>query len=273
MTDLTLTMKYRPNQRVDMSPITCDKLAGLELAEIAAIELQNGKRKLRVDELFSISGSDVEKIHINNSFSKLDYIGHGLDGGSIRVTGDVGAYLAMNMRAGEITVSGNVGIYAACQMKNGFLQIMGDVGDFLGGALPGNKKGIQGGTVLIKGSAGDRVGDHMRRGMILIEGGTGDYCGARMTAGTIAVMGETGRNIGYGMRRGTLLLWQQPKVPVTFGDCGTHTFSFLPMLFKAMAQFDSKFSDSSQHFNRVHRYGGDIAGIGRGEILVRVGNA
>ena len=71
MTDLTLTMKYRPNQRVDMSPITCDKLAGLELAEIAAIELQNGKRKLRVDELFSISGSDVGKIHINNSFYKL----------------------------------------------------------------------------------------------------------------------------------------------------------------------------------------------------------
>ena len=68
MTDLTLTMKYRPNQRVDMSPITCDKLAGLELAEIAAIELQNGKRKIRVDDLFSLTGSDVCNIHIENSF-------------------------------------------------------------------------------------------------------------------------------------------------------------------------------------------------------------
>ena len=273
MTDLTLTMKYRPNQRVDMSPITCDKLAGLELADIAAIELQNGKRKLRVDELFSISGSDVWNIHIDNSFAKLDYIGHGLEGGKIRVTGDVGAYLAMEMRSGEVMVSGDAGIYAACQMKNGLLHVIGNVGDFLAGALSGNKKGLQGGTVIISGNAGDRVGDHMRRGMIMIEGNAGDYCGARMTAGTIAVMGETGRNIGYGMRRGTLLLWQQPKVPATFGDCGTHTFSFLPMLFDAMSKFDSKFSDSSKHFNRVHRYGGDIAEMGRGEILVQVENA
>lgn len=270
MTDLTLTMKYRPTQRVDMSPITCDKLDGLELAEIAAIELQNGKRKIRVDELFALSGSDVWNIHIDNSFSKLDYIGHQLDGGKIRVTGDVGAYLAMEMRSGQVVVSGNTGIYAACQMKNGLLQVVGDVGDFLASALAGNKKGLQGGTVIVRGNAGDRVGDHMRRGMVLIEGDVGDYCGSRMIAGTIAVMGKAGLNIGYGMRRGTLLLWQKPKVPATFGDCGTHTFSFLPMLFGAMSKFESKFSDSSKHFNRVHRYGGDIAEIGQGEILVRV---
>jgi formylmethanofuran dehydrogenase subunit C len=270
MSALTLTLKSHPAQRVDMSPLTCNKLKDLTLAEIAAITLQNGKAKVRVDELFTISGEDTQNMLIKNSFEKLDFIGKELEGGTMTVEGDVGAYCAIGMKTGAITVNGNAGIFAACEMKKGFLTINGNAGDFLGGALPGNKMGMKGGTVLVKGNAGERVGDHLRRGVILIEGNAGDYCGSRMTAGTIAVMGQVGNHLGYAMRRGTLLLWNQPKIPATFNDCGTHTLAFLPLLFASFKSLNSKFADSAAAFNRVQRFGGDMAEMGRGEVLIKI---
>jgi formylmethanofuran dehydrogenase subunit C len=270
MSALTFTLKTRPNQRVDMSPLVCQKLENLEPAEIAAIKLHCGKRKLRVDELFTISGFDAKHIKIKNSFGKLDYIGKDLDGGIIHIEGDVGAYCGMGMKKGIITVLGDTGLYAGCEMKKGLLEISGNTGDFLGGALPGNKMGMKGGLILVKGNAGDRVGDHLRRGTILIEGSVGDYCGSRMIAGTIAVMGFTGKFLGHSMRRGTVLLWNSPKLSASFNDCGSHTLAFLPMLFKSFAELDSPFADSENAFNRVQRFAGDMAEIGRGEILVKL---
>ena len=99
---LTFELKYRPDQRVDMSPLVCHLLKDLELPEIAALTLQSGKCKLRVDELFTITGSDAQTIVIKNSFAKLDFIGKELQGGSITVEGDAGAYLGFGMKSGEI---------------------------------------------------------------------------------------------------------------------------------------------------------------------------
>lgn len=270
MSALTFTMKHRLDQRVDMSPLVCNKLEGMMPSEIAAIELQNGKRKVRVDELFRIKGSDTQNIVIEGSFAKLDFIGKHLDGGTITIYGDVGAYLGQEMKEGKIKVDGNTGIYAACEMNNGYIEIKGNTGDFLAAALPGNKQGMKGGTVLVKGNAGERAGDHMRRGTLLIEGDAGDYCGSRMVAGTIAVMGQTGRNLGYAMRRGTLLLWNQPQLSATFNDCGSHTLSFLPILFASFLKLNSKFANDSVAFNRVQRYAGDMSELGRGEVLVKI---
>ena len=272
MSALTFTLKIRPDQRVDMSPLVCHALENLEPTEIAAIKLHCGKRKVRVDELFTISGFDAKHILIKNSFAKLDYIGKDLDGGMIYVEGDAGAYCGMGMKKGAIKVFGNAGIYAGCEMKKGQLEIEGNVGDFLGGALAGNKMGLKGGLILVKGNAGDRVGDHLRRGTILIEGNAGDYCGSRMIAGTIAVMGYTGKFLGHGMRRGTILLWHEPKLSASFNDCGSHTLAFLPMLFNSFSQLDSPFANNENAFNRVQRYAGDMSEIGRGEILVRIVN-
>lgn len=270
MSALIFTLKHSPDQRVDMSPLVCHLLKELTVSEIAALMLQSGKRKLRVDELFTIEGSDAQNIVIKNSVDKLDFIGKELEGGCISVAGDAGAYLGFGMKTGEIKVSGNAGFYAACEMKKGYLEVSGNAGDFLGAALPGNKMGMKGGTVLVKGNVGERAGDHMRRGNILIEGNAGDYCGSRMTAGTIAVMGQTGRYLGYAMRRGTLLLWNQPQIAASFNDCGAHTLAFLPILFASFKSLNSRFADTSSAFSRVRRYAGDMSEMGRGEVLVRL---
>ncbi len=267
---LTLILKAEPRQRVDLSPLS--EAAKLRRTEIAALKLWSGRKAYRVDELFEIEGEEASKLVIRNATAKLDYIGKDAADMDILVEGDAGAYLGMGLRSGQIRVTGNAGVFAACEMRGGTLQIDGNAGDFLGAALPGNKRGMRGGTVLVKGDAGDRVGDEMRRGIILVEGSVGDYCASRMIAGTIAVMGETGGFLGYGLRRGTVLLWRKPaSILPTFGDCGVHTLSYLPLWFAALRDLDSRFAAPDAAFDRVHRYGGDLASVGRGEILIRAG--
>ncbi len=269
MSALTFTLRQRVQQRVDMSPLVCQKLEGMAPSEIGAITLQSGKRRIRVDALFNLSGSDTRHIVIRNSYRKLDNIGKELDGGTITVEGSAGAYLGFGMKSGNITVSNNANIYAACEMQGGFIQIEGNAGDFLGAALAGNKQGMKGGMVLVKGDVGERAGDHMRRGMILVEGNAGAYCGARMIAGTIAVMGQVGDYAGFAMRRGTLLFWHEPRLMPTFNDCGVHSMSFLPLLFASFRKLDSKFADAAMAFNTARRYAGDMAITGHGEILLK----
>lgn len=271
MSAFTFTLKNPPAQRVDCSPLTADKLGDKSAADIAALTLVVGNQKVRVDELFELSGDDLAEIRIDKATDKLDHIGHGMSTGTITVNGDAGAYLGQFMSGGTITVNGNTHIYTACEMKGGQIKVNGNAGDFVGAARIGYKNGMTGGTVIITGNSGARTGDHMRRGMILIEGNAGDYCGSRMVSGTIAVLGQVGRHLGYAMKRGTLLLQQPPAhgLAGNFNDCGSHTLAFLPLMFASFKKLDSEFA-RVEPFSRVQRYAGDLAGIGMGEILVKI---
>jgi len=271
MSALTFTLNTTAKQRIDCSPLTPDLLAEQSLTDIAAIELVIGNATERVDSLFNLSGDDASEIQFVNSTDKLDFIGHNMTTGSITVKGNVGAYLGIFLDGGQIEVTGNTDVYTACEMKSGQIKINGNAGDFIGGARPGRRNGMTGGTVIITGNTGARTGDHMRRGMILIEGNAGDYCAARMISGTIAVLGDVGSHLGLGMKRGTVLLNQMPSQGITanFNDCGAHTLAFLPLLITSFRQLDSKFA-TIDTYSRIQRYAGDLAGIGMGEILVKI---
>lgn len=271
MSPLTFTLNESLVQRLDCSPLTPDNLNDKSLDAIAAIELVTGNRRVRVDSVFTISGNDATTIRFEKSCEKLDFIGHSMTMGSVFINGNVGAYLGIFMNGGMLEVVGNSDIYTACEMKSGQITVNGNSGDFVGGARPGQKNGMVGGTVIIRGNAADRVGDHMRRGMILIEGNAGDYCGSRMISGTIAILGQVGEHLGYAMKRGTILLMQPPQhgMSASFNDCGSHSLSFLPLLLASFSTLDSRFATLGI-FSRVQRYAGDLAGIGMGEILVKI---
>jgi formylmethanofuran dehydrogenase subunit C len=266
MSALTFTLKIQPRQRIDLSPLTPDNLAGKPAADIAAIELYSGKQKLRVDTVFDIAGDDASNIVIKSSCNKLDFIGRGMKTGRITIQGDVGSYLGFQMRNGTIVLHGDADAFAASELAGGLIHIHGNVGDFLAAAIVGNKKGMKGGTVIVTGNAGERVGDQMRRGLLLIEGNVGSYCASRMLAGTIGVLGTVGEYVGYGMRRGTLLLTKTPVLHATIHDCGSHTLPFLSLMFKSFGSLPTKFAKIEK--NRVQRYAGDLANDGKGEILV-----
>ncbi|RME32544.1 MAG: formylmethanofuran dehydrogenase subunit C [Gammaproteobacteria bacterium] len=270
MSALTFHLKHVPEQRLDMSPLVCQNLRGRTADEIRSMTLDCGGSRVPVGELFDLSGSDCEDIVIEKACDRMDCVGRGLDGGRITVHGDVGAYAGMQMRRGEIVVRGSAGVLAGCEMGGGTLRIRGDCGDYLGGARSGNRRGMRGGTILVRGSVGVRAGDQMRRGKILIEGDAGDYLGSRMIAGTIAVMGRTGRHVGYAMARGTILLWRKTTIGANFANCGSHTATFLALLFASLRGYESRLADPDHEFHRVQRYAGDLARGGLGEILIRL---
>ncbi|MGH8728967.1 MAG: formylmethanofuran dehydrogenase subunit C [Burkholderiales bacterium] len=268
MSAVTLALTAAPEQRVDCSPLIPEKLAGKNLSEIGAIELQVGNRKLRVGELFSVSGNAGSQILFKNTSDKLDYIGARMSKGEIAIEGDAGSYLGLGMQSGTIAVKGNCGIFAGAEISGGRIHVEGNCGDFAGGALPGNRRGMAGGIVIIGGDAGDRAGDQMRRGALLIEGNAGDFCASRMIAGTIAVLGKVGDNAGFAMQRGTLMLASPPRnLLPTFSDCGSHNLGFLPLLIRSWRELPGRFAEL-EIGQRVRRYMGDLATLGQGEILI-----
>jgi len=268
MSTLRLTLREAPAQRVDLSPLIPDRLAGKAAGDIAAMELPCGNRRLRVDDLFAVSGTFAREIEFADTSGKLDRIGAGMSHGRITVRGHAGAYVGAEMRGGIIEVHGSVGAYAACKMQGGLLHITRDAGDFLGAGLPGDRRGMRGGTVVVGRNAGARAGDRMRRGMVLIEGNAGDYCGSRMLAGTIAVAGGVGAFPGMAMRRGTLLLEHPPELSATFQDCGENAHAFLTLLARSWRGLPGRFGALPEGRVRARRYMGDLANDGRGEILV-----
>ncbi len=269
MTTMIFTLKSQPEFPVDISAMVPDKLAGKTRAQIGAIKLFNGKRKVALSTLFSISGQDPENIRIQRSCQKLTHIGHGMRRGKIQVRGDCGDFLGKDMSGGELNVTGSAGAWTASGMSGGLIEISGNVADYLAANFSGEQHGMSDGTVIVCGNAGDRVGERMRRGMIVIKGQTGEYCANRMLAGTIIVLGKTGAYLGYGMKRGTIVLTKKPRhIIATFRHCGLLKIEFLRLLFKQMALSNKQFAFFRNFGPEAIRYAGDVSCAGKGEILI-----
>lgn len=270
MSALVFSLRTAPAQRVDAGALNPTALAGQTVADIAAINLQVGKRTLRVDELFELSGEDTADIVFRGDCGRIERIGAGMKSGRVTVEGNAGAYLGQGLLGGTIVVSGNAGAYCATGMKGGRIEVAGDVAEFAGGAIPGEMKGMAGGLLLVGGNAGERLGDRMRRGQILVSGNAGAYCGARMIAGTIAVAGTVGAYPAYLMKRGTLILNALPEQMLPgVVDCGPHRLGFLSLLYASWKGLPGPFGALDASACTVRRYMGDMGVSGRGELLVR----
>ena len=244
MTALVLTLRKPVPFDLDVSAVTPDRLAGVEVKTVAL----PGKRRL--GDLFDIDGTDTQDIIIRNPGEHLTHVGAG-------------------MREGVITVEGNCGAYAGLGMRGGTLVIKGNAGDFAGAAATGGRQGMRGGIIAIHGNAGDRAGERMRRGLMLIGGDAGAYCGANMLAGTIVVSGRVGTMPGFLLKRGSLLLGHAPEpLPATFQDSGTHSLLFLTLLEKQLKREAERLGRFLPLARTVRRYSGDMACGGTGEMLV-----
>jgi formylmethanofuran dehydrogenase subunit C len=263
---LVLTLRGRPDQRLDLAPLVPHRLAGLTAAEIEQIELQTTRRRVVVGDVFRLRIGEATHIRIEGACDRLDRIGHEMTGGEIIVDGDIGARAGRLMTDGRLTIHGSVGPWAASGMKGGAIEIFGEAGDRLGGPDAGEIAGMRGGIVLVHGRVGERAGDRMRRGTIVVEGSAGAYAGSRMIAGTLVVVGHTGPLPGYLMRRGTIVLGEGSDVlSPTFIDCGAHDL----VAARLMAGFIGEYSArAAKLFNRpLRRFAGDMAVLGKGEIF------
>ncbi len=269
MSTLVFSLKSKPTFTLDMSSITPSVLEGLTLAKIKKLKLVYGKETVTVDSLFNVKGKYNDSIVIENSCNKLICVGKGLSKGTITVNGDVGDLLGQSMTKGSIQVNGNAGSWIGNKMSGGRIDILGNAGDFIGAGLPGDAFGMNKGLINIHGNAGDRVGDRMRRGIIIISGSAGDFCGSRMHAGTIIARSKVGKYPGSGMRRGTIILDRKPAhIAATFKSCGILKMQFLRLFFTQLAAMDKEFETFNKLGPTAHRYSGDLARNGKGELLI-----
>lgn len=269
MKPMIFTLRKRPTTRLDLSPLTPDKLNGLNINAIRAIKLECGGTKVALRDLFEISGEDTENLHFRRSAKIFTKLGHEMSRGKIEVRGHAGDFLGQGIKGGEISVRGDVGDWLGNAMSGGHIDISGDAGNFIGSALPGDGHGMSNGLITVWGNAGDRVGDTMRRGIICIKGDSGNYAGSRMIAGTIILLGKTGLHTGYGMKRGTIILAKKPQaLPPSFQSCGPLKMEFLRLLFKQISMLGRRFTFFRNFGPEVERYAGDIACDGKGEIFI-----
>lgn len=267
MKPLVLTLRQRPEQRLDLSPLVPDRLAGKTAGEIERIEVQTTRRRVTVGEIFRLKMGDAEQIRIEGGCDRLDHVGQAMTGGEMVVEGDVGVQAGRSMAGGRLTVRGNAGPYAASGMKGGVLEILGAAGDFLGGPLAGEMAGIRGGIVVVHGRAGARAGDRMRRGTIVIEGEAGAYPGSRMIAGTLIVGREAGALPGFLMKRGTIVLGEGASaLSPTFVDSGWHELLAMRLLAGLIEPYSKRAATLLRR--PLRRLAGDMAVPGKGELLV-----
>ena len=267
MTPLVLTLRDRPGQRLDLSPLVPHLLADRSADEIARIELQTTRARLTVGDVFRLRMGDARHIRIEGACDRLDQVGAGMSAGAIDVAGDVGIQAGRLMTGGRLTISGNAGPWAASGMRGGEIEIAGSAGDRVGGPLAGEIAGMRGGLVIVRGNVGARAADRLRRGMIVVEGGAGEYAGSRMIAGTLIVARKVGALPGYLMKRGTIILGKGSQaLSPTFADCGVHRL----VAMRLVAGYLKPYSGSATALLRrpLRRFAGDMAVLGNGEIFV-----
>jgi len=266
VTALVFTLRQAPAQRLDLSPLLPNLLAGKSESDIAAIELQTTRERACVGDVFRVRTGDPAQIRFEGGSERFDCLGRGMSAGEIRVEGDVGVQPGRLMSGGRLTIAGNAGPWAGSDMKGGSIEIAGNAGDRLGGPLAGETAGMRGGVVVVRGDAGARAGDRMRRGMIVIEGTAGSHAGSRMIAGTLILRGRAGPLPGYLMARGTIVMAGGCNtISPTFADCGVHEFVSNSL----MAGFVKPYSPTAAALLQRpwRRLLGDMAAIGKGEIF------
>jgi formylmethanofuran dehydrogenase subunit C len=264
---LVLTLREPPEQRLDLSPLVPDRLAGMSAAEIEKIELQTTRVRLTVGDAFRLCMGDAQHIRIENACQRLDRIGTGMSGGEIEVIGDAGTRAGRLMTGGRLTIRGNAGHWAASGMSGGTIEIVGSAGDRLGGPVAGEVAGMRGGIVVVRGGTGTGAGDRLRRGTIIIEGSAGEYAGSRMIAGTLIVRRKVGVLPGYLMRRGTIVLGEgATMLSPTFADCGMHELVATRLMARFLKPYSGRTADLLN--SPLRRFAGDMAVLGKGEIFV-----
>lgn len=264
---IALTLKEQPSVPLEAEVLSPDVTASLAHDAIRALPVFLGKRQCRLDDFFQVDGAASEELEIRGDAAKVKWIGRGMSRGRITIRGNAGMHLGASMRGGTIEVTGNASDWVGAEMTEGLIRVHGNAGGQVGAAYRGSSTGMKGGTILIGGSAGLEVGMRMRRGIIAIGGLVRDFTGLQMKGGTIVLLGGAELRTGAWMVRGTIVsLTPIPLLPTFSFACAYHP-TFLRLYARHLRQFGVAVPVERKE-GVYHRYTGDKAVPGKGEILV-----
>ncbi len=267
MSGLTFRLTSAPGERLNVSRLTPNQLASMPLAEVLKLNIGATSSALKVGDVFAVSGKPGDSVRFEGATGRLDFVGADLDHGTVIVDGDVGVSAGRNMRGGRLDVRGDAGALLGSGISGGGIFVKGSAGGQVGGVTAGDKFGMTGGIIVIEGHAGDRVGDRMRRGTIYIRGKCGSFAGSRMVGGTIWTELGFGTEPGLLLRRGTLIGPSVERMLPTFADTGRHDLVILRILSRYMTGVLGSLAPQPLS-GTVRKYAGDLATIGKGEILL-----
>ena len=246
---LRAELKEPLQQRVDFSEVLLPGWTNLPAGEMALrpVELEQDGR-VPLGDLFNIAGSP---------------------GGTIRFIGDLTRVdrLAAGLSQGVVLVEGNVGNEPGLAMTGGVVDISGSSGARAGAAASEYKRGMSGGELIVRGSVGPEAGASMRRGTLVIGGRAGERAGLGMIAGNIIVFGAAGIEAGLWSKRGSVVALGQITPPGTYAyACTYHPIHLRVMLIRLQSVYRFKVG-KKQITGLYRRYSGDMAELGKGEIL------
>jgi len=235
--------------RADLGEILSTGWTSLKAAELARRPVRaEGPEPLKLGDLFDVSGDPGGRLRFEGDLALADRVGAGLS-------------------EGEVIVEGNVGAEAGVGMTGGSLEIRGDAGPRAGAAAPEARRGMTGGELIVHGSAGPEAGALMRRGLIAIAGGAGSHAGASMIAGTVLVFGGIGAAAGLWSKRGSIVALGPVTVPPTYRYACTYQPVHLCLILTRLRTRYALPVEERYVTGFYRRYSGDLADLGKGEIL------
>ena len=267
---VTLVLKTPPPVPLEAELLTPDAIAERSRADIRALPVNLGKRRMRLDDFFDVDGERSDEIEIRGDASRVKWIGRGMTRGRMLIRGNGGMHLGSGMTGGAITVTGNVSDWLGAEMKGGTIRVQGNAGGQVGAAYRGSLNGMSDGTIVVQGSAGLEVGMRMKRGLIVVGGRVRDFAGLQMKGGTIVLAGGAERRTGAWMIRGTIVALSPISLLPSFAYACTYNPTFLNLYAKHIATLGWTIPFDARE-GGYRRYTGDTCVPGKGEILVWTG--
>jgi formylmethanofuran dehydrogenase subunit C len=246
---LEATLKNRLRQRADFSEVLAPPWTMLTAGDLAQrmVHLERDGR-VQVGDLFELGGEPNGRIRFTGDLDLADRLAAGLSEGEVRVEGSVGREAGLGMAGGALVINGNAGPRA-------------------GAAPAGFKRGMTGGELIVRGSAGPEAGAAMRRGLLAIGREAGSGTGLGMIAGTVVVCGPAGPDTGLWSKRGSVVALGPIAPPITYVYACTYQPVHLRLVL-ARLRTRYRLPVRRAHLTGLYRrYSGDMAELGKGEIL------
>ncbi len=245
---VVLSLGSALDHRLVADCIVPDRFSALTTKEIGTLRVTYGGRAAHIADFFKVTGERSASVRVEGELEQVESIGAGMAGGDVVIEGSAGRDLGMAMAGGRIDVRGGAG-------------------DNAGGARPGAAKGMTGGEIIVRGTVGDDAGARMRRGLLVVVGDGGRGTGRGMIAGTVVLFGKTGPGAGRFNKRGSIVALGTIERPATFRYACTYRPPHVAMLLAYLRTRAGVPVSDRQIAGRYERYSGDMAELGKGEIL------
>ena len=246
---ITAQLRTPLQSRADLGAVLAGAWSGLAAVDLARRPaLLDGGTSVPLGDLFELSGAPAGRIRFEGDLTRADRLGAGL-------------------AEGEIIVEGPVGDETGLGMSGGVIDVHGDAGARTGGAAGDARRGMTGGELLVRGGAGPEPGTRMRRGLLVVMADVARHAGPGMIAGTVIVFGDAGPAPGRWSKRGSIVALGSVRIPPTYRYACTYQPDHLRLTLLRLRTRYHLAVDERYVSGFYRRYSGDLADLGRGEIL------